>query len=774
MMEDTKAQSQTGNDTASDSFRTIGQPRRIDDGREKVTGQVRYATDLTLPGMLHARLVLSPYAHARIRNIDTEQAGKTPGVVRVITGADLTSLNIKLSSRARALLATDRAIFAGHPVAVVLAENEAAAEDGADAVSVDYEPLPAVVDPLEAMQPDAPLVWPDGLPTEEWEEAGMHGIDEAGDEEEHGPSNISSTIHFARGDVEAGFHQADVIVEQTYRTPMVHQSYLEPHATVAAPDPVSDGMTIWTSTQAQFYVRSEVADTIGVPESQVRVVPTTVGGAFGGKFVLMEPLVAALARLTDRPVKLVLTRTEEFLTATPAPQGIITLKTGARADGALTALQARIIFDSGAWPGSPVSIAGLLLGGYYQFPNFAIEGIEVLTHKPAVGAYRAPGTPQATLAIESNMDDMARALEMDPFALRLKNVSEEGDPMPNGDPWPRIGLKACLERLREHPAWQATQRRPNHGIGIAAGGWPGGVQPAAAACQLNADGVLSIHVGSVDLTGTHAGFAAIAAETFGVSPDQVRVIADDSDGAPYAGGSGGSKITYTVGTAVMRAAAEAREQILRVAADHLEARPDDLVVNDGWVQVRGVPDQRISLAEIGEKSRRFGGQYEPIFGHGRSAITDRAPGFAAHLVEVAVDPETGTVRVVRYVAAQDVGRAINPLTIEGQMHGGAAQSIGWALREEMVYDEMGNLLTGTLMDYALPAIDDVPAIETHIVEVPSPSGPFGARGVGEPPVIPGAAAIANAIHDATGVRPTEFPVTPERLAQAMRDPVSET
>jgi CO/xanthine dehydrogenase Mo-binding subunit len=322
--------------------------------------------------------------------------------------------------------------------------------------------------------------------------------------------------------------------------------------------------------------------------------------------------------------------------------------------------------------------------------------------------------------------------------------------------------------LREHPAWRDREGRPDHGIGIAIGGWPGGVQPAAAACQLNGDGTLTITVGSVDITGTHAGFAAIAAEAFGIAPDKVRIMAGDTDRAPYAGGSGGSKITYTVGTAVMRAAAEAREQVLLVAAEHLEARPDDLEIgDDGWVHVRGVPDRRVSLAQIGTLSRQFGGRYEPIFGHGRSAMTERAPGFAAHLAEVAVDPETGEVRVVRYVAIQDVGRAINPLTVEGQMHGGAVQSIGWALRESMVYDEMGNLLTGTLMDYALPAIHGVPAIETQIVEVPSPTGPYGARGVGEPPVIPGPAAIANAIRDATGIRPTEFPVTPERLREAL-------
>lgn len=745
-----------------DGYAVVGRPRRLDEGRAKVTGQTRYGTDVHLSDMLHARLVLSPHAHARVNGIDSASAEAVPGVVEVVTGSDLAELDVVPRSRARSLLAQERVVFAGQPVAAVLADSEAAAADGVDAVVVDYEPLPAAIDPLSAMEADASQVWPDGLPGEDWDEAGMHGIDDEGDSGTPGRTNVSSTVRFTRGDVEAGLREADVVVEYTFRTPMVHQGYLEPQAVVAAIDPVSGSLTIYTSTQAQFYVRSEVADVLDVPESDVVVVPTAVGGAFGGKFVLLEPLVAVLARRHGRPVRLALTRVEEFLTTTPAPQGEFRVKAGARRDGALTALQARVVFDSGAWPGTPVSIACLLLGGYYQFPNLAIEGIEVLTNKPAVGAYRAPGAPQATLAIESVMDELARCLEVDPIEFRLRHASQEGDPMPNDSPWPHIGLKACLEKMRTVSADEAEDAS-YRGTGIAAGGWPGGVQPAAAACQLNGDGTLTISVGSVDLTGTHTGFAAIAAEAFGVLPEYVRVVAGDSASAPYAGGSGGSKITYTVGTAVMRAAEEAREQTLSVAADYLEARLDDLVIDGDAIHVRGVPDQRVTLAEIGAMTRRFGGQYESIFGHGRSAITARAPGFAVHRAVVDVDPATGDIQVVSYAAVQDVGRAINPLTIQGQMHGGAAQSIGWALREEMIYSEPGNLLTGTLMDYALPRIDDVPSLTTHIVELPSPEGPFGARGVGEPPVIPGLAAIGNAVRDAIGVRPVAFPMTPERV-----------
>lgn len=749
-------------------FAVIGRPRRLDEGRAKVTGEARYGTDVSLPNMLHVRLVLSPHAHARVLSMDKAPAEALPGVVEVVTGSDLAGLDVVPRSRARSLLAQDRVIFAGQPVAAVLATSEAAAADGVDAVVVDYEPLPAVIDPSSATEPDAPQVWPNGLPGEDWDEAGMHGIEAEGEADAPELRNVSSTVRFRRGDVEAGRRQADVIVRYTFRTPMVHQGYLEPQAVVAAPTPVGGGMTIYTSTQAQFYVRSEIADVLGVPESDVVVAPTTVGGAFGGKFLLLEPLVAILARRQRRPVRLVLTRTEEFLTGTPAPQAEFQVEAGARRDGTLTLLQARVVFDSGAWPGTPVSIACLLLGGYYQFPNLAIDGVEVLTNKPAVGAYRAPGAPQATLVIESVMDELARRLEVDPIDFRLRHASQEGDPMPNDSPWPHMGLKACLEELRDVTA-DDPEPGPHEGAGIAVGGWPGGVQPAAAACQLSGDGTLTVSVGSVDISGTHTGFAALAAEAFGVSPERVRIVAGDSASAPYSGGSGGSKITYTVGTAVMRAAEEAREQTLSVAADYLEARLDDLVIDGDAVHVRGVPDQRVTLAEIGAMSRRFGGRYEPIFGHGRSAITARAPGFAAHRAVVSVDPATGEIRLVAYTAVQDVGRAINPLTIRGQMHGGAAQSIGWALREEMIFSEPGNLLTGTLLDYALPRIEDVPSLTIHIVELPSPEGPFGARGVGEPPVIPGPAAIANAVRDAIGVRPVVFPMTPERVRAWIRE-----
>ncbi|MBI4279553.1 MAG: xanthine dehydrogenase family protein molybdopterin-binding subunit [Armatimonadetes bacterium] len=752
------------------TYQAVGKSVRLRDGREKVAGRAPYAADISLPGMLHARLVLSPHAHARILSIDTRRARAVPGVVAVVTAADLGGLGEAPASRSQILLAADRVVFAGHPVAVVLAGDEATAQDAAALVEVTYEPLAAAVEPVQAMEPCAPLVWPSGLGAG-GSEAGIHGGDTAvvAGGSRGRATNINATIQYRRGDVEAGFRDAKVVVERHYRTGVVHQGYLEPHATVAAHDPLTGVLTIWTATQGQFLVRAEVAQVLGIGQGNIRVIPTAIGGGFGGKIVLVEPLVAALAMKTSRPVRLVLTRMEEFLTSTPAPQILFDLRMGAASDGSLTAIRGRVVYDTGAFPTGLLSLACLILGWSYRCPHLDIEGVEVLTHKTPAGAYRAPAGPSAVFAMESHMDDLARALGLDAVEFRLRNVVDGGDPMPDGTPWPPLGLRACLERLRDHPDWRQREqrRRPYEGVGIALTPWRGGIEPAAAVCRVDDDGGLHVVVGSVDLTGTHTTLALIAAEAFGVPERMVRVVQADTQHAPYAGVAGGSKITTTVGLAVQHAAAEARQQVLQIAAECMEARPDDLEIVDGWVRVRGVPDRRVFIGDIARMTMQYGGRFPPIFGRGAVAPQVRSSGSAVHFARVAVDPETGEVRGLRYVALQDVGFAINPKAIQGQIHGGVAQGVGWALLERMMYDERGQPVTATLMDYALPSAVAVPPIDVELIEVPLPHTPFGARGVGEPPVVPVAAAIANAIYDAVGVRVTRLPVTPEALLAAM-------
>ncbi len=744
----------------------VGKRTRRIEGVEKVTGTARYTEDLSFPEMLHARLLLSPHPHARVVRLPKNAALKVPGVVAVLT---LDDLPLPPNATARRMLAQGEVRYTGEPIAAVLATSEAAATDGVDqlAAVAEYERLPAVLTPEQAMEPEASLVSP---VTEEDTEAAGHGAVAGGGSQEQRPSNISNRYHYHRGDIAQGFREADVVVERTYETSRLHQAYLEPHASVATVDPFTGGVTVYTATQGTFFVREATAKALGLSEQMVRVVPLTVGGGFGGKIVLTQPLTAALALAVKRPVRLVLSRRDDFLLSAPGPGTTIALRTGVKRDGTLVALQARLIFDAGASPGAPASIGGILLGGYYRIPHLHIESLEVLTNKPPVGAYRAPGAPQATFAIESQIDEMARQLGLDPVEFRLRNAVDEGDPMPNGRPWARIGLRKILETLREHPVWRHRERADGLGYGVAIGGWPGGVESASACVRANTDGTFQVVMGAVDITGTATTMALIASEVLGVPPERIRVVTADTDQAPYAGMSAGSKTTYTVGSAVKLAAEDARRQILAIAAKELEARQDDLEIDEGAVRVRGTPQKALPLAVIAQKSMSFGAKHPPVFGTGSVPSPKASPGFAAHLVKARVDRETGQVRLLSHVVIQDVGFAINPAAVEGQMRGGAAQGIGWGLLESMVYDESGTLLTASFADYSIPRATDVPLTEAVIVEVPSETGPFGAKGVGEPPVIPGGAALANAIADAIGVRITTLPMTPARIAAALREP----
>jgi CO/xanthine dehydrogenase Mo-binding subunit len=751
---------------------SIGRSIRRLDGGEKVAGITRFAGDLQVPGMVHARLALSPHPHARVVRIDGRRAAAMPGVLGVFGAADLGLARPDPTARTRSPLAIDRALFVGHPVVAVVAETAALAEDAIGLVEVEYEPLPASIDVGEAMRRDAPRVRAASGASGE-AELGMHGAATGGEQlhEDVGP-NVVGTQRFHRGDPARGFAEAAVVVERRFATPMVHQGYLEPRAAVADVDPLGR-LTVWAATQALFFTRSEVCEVLGLAEHQVRIVATPLGGGFGGKFVLLEPLAGALALRLRRPVSLVMTRTEEFLATTPAPPALIELKVGATRDGKLAALQGRAVFDAGAYAGAPLGIALLLMGSYYQVPNLELRGYEVLTHKPGNGAYRAPGAVQGTFAIESVMDELAQALRLDPIELRLRNASRPGDPMVNGQPWPKMGLVQCLERLRAERDRFAAGSAPEpdgrvrRGTAMAIGGWLGGIEPANAACRLDRDGTLSVLVGTVDMSGTNTALAQIAAEAFGLPVEDVHVVSGDSDSAPYAGASGGSKITYTVGLAVERAARDARRQLLLIAADVLEAAVDDLEIVDRAVRVRGVPGRAVSLADLAKASMQFGAKYEPVFGRGGSATVARSPAFAGHLTEVEVDTETGAVRVTRHLTVQDVGRAINPAAVEGQIQGGVVQGLGWALLERMPYDAKGQLLAATLMEYALPQSDQAPRIEAVLVEVPSNHGPFGAKGVGEPPVVAAPAAIANAVAAAVGRRFTELPITGPAILAAL-------
>ena len=748
--------------TDAPKMRSIGQRIKRTDAPKKLTGEELFTGDLRLPGQTYARIVGSPVAHGRLKGLDVSAARALPGVVAVLTADDLP---VKSGENP---LANDELTFNGQPVALVLAESDAIAEDAVLLVDMDVETLEPVVSRDDAEREGGPQTRFTEAYVDE-AEARLHNSD-AGDEDEHEdlPANVANTVDHREGDIAKGFRDADETVELTLTSESVHQSYIETQACLAAPGPVGN-LDVYTSTQGMFVVQNKVAQMTGLPLSEVEVHAMPVGGGFGGKFGLIEPIVALAALAVRRPVLLQFTRMEDMMGANPAPACEITVKLGATKDGYLTALEADLTYLSGNAPGAPLGIAAILVGAYYRFPNYAITGREYLTNRTKPGAYRAPGAQQATLAIESAMDEMARKLKRDPLEFRLQNCAVEGDTRPGGGAWPRIGLKETLEAVQRHPLWQEREaiRQRGHGVGLAVGGWPGGLEPATAICRLDADGKLTMVLGSVDLNGTNTGFSQIAAEVLGVEAGDVTINTGTSSTAPWAGSTGGSKITYTMGPAVMKAAEDARHQILQIAAQKLEASADDLEIVDGQVQVRGVPTTAISLKDIAAQGQSMSDPTEPVLGRGQSAITQAAPGFAVHLAEVSVDELTGEVTVHRYVAGQDVGTAINPALVEDQIHGGVAQGIGWALFERLVFDGDGQVMTASLMDYAIPKAEMVPDIETVIVEVPSEHGPYGAKGIGEPPAVPGPAVITNAIRDATGVRVTHIPVRPEVMVEAM-------
>jgi CO/xanthine dehydrogenase Mo-binding subunit len=745
------------------------------DGAEKVTGRVEYVADIKRKGLLHAKLLRSPHAHARIVGIDVSKARALPGVRAVLTAADIPGLKKKAPTRAHAVLAIDRVVFAGQPVAAVAADEPAIAEEALDLIEVQYEPLPAAVDPLLSMKPGAPPVAEAGTEADTSEALAHSAVAMArGDAAPAKAVNISQTASVKRGDVAQGFAESDVIVEHTYRVPMIHQGYLEPHAVLAEWD-TTGHLTLWASTQGSFNTRSETADVLGVDENRITVIPVECGGGFGGKIrALCEPITAMLARATGRPVRYVMTRREELEAGMPAPQVIIRLKSGAKRDGTLMALEAETVLESGAFSGAVLAVSAVFLGSLYRWPAFDIKGSEVLTHKPSVAAYRAPVAPQTMFAIDSHMEHLARKLGVDSAEFRARHLSKPGEPMVNNQPWAHHGAHEVLARAVAHPFWKERTAWKKgggngkiRGTGLSLGGWLGGLQPTGATVKLNPDGTLSVLTGQVDIAGTNIALAQIAATAYGVDIEKVRITTGDTDVAPVTGLSAGSKTIYTVGVAVMQAAQNARKQTLEIAASELEASVQDLEIVDGRVIVRGMPDRGITLTQIGRKGNLYMSKVEPVLGSAHPAFTQQAPAFAAQIARIELDPDTGEVTLRDFVVVQDVGKAINPLAVEGQMQGGAVQSLGIALTEALMYDDKGRLTNPSLLDYRKLTAADLPNIETVIVEVPSPAGPFGARGVGEPPIVPAPAAIANAIEDATAVRLTECPLTPERIALAL-------
>jgi CO/xanthine dehydrogenase Mo-binding subunit len=741
-------------------FRWVGTRPIRHDGVDKVTGRASFGADLAFPDMLWGRVLRSPHAHARIRRIDVAKALALPGVKAVATAADLPDLPSREAAGGESLtdfrdlsrnvLARDKVLYHGHAVAAVAATTQELAEQALAAIEVDYEPLPPVLSIEAATAEGAPVLHPD-LRT--------RGADAD-------MPNVASRIVFERGDPEQGFAAADVVVERSFRTQTVHQGYIEPHAVVARTN--ADGQSVvWCCTQGPFMVRAYSAALLGLEVSQIKVIPSEIGGGFGGKTtVYQEPLAILLSRKAGRPVKMVMSREEVFRATGPAAATALTVKLGATKDGRLTAATARMWYEAGAFPGSPVMAAAMTVFAPYALDNFLVEGFDVVVNKPKTAAYRAPGAPQAAFAVESLLDELAQRLGKDPIELRLRNAAREGTQAPYGPRFRKIGLVETLEAARAHPHYQA-QLGPHQGRGVAVGFWFNGGMSSSAEVHLSEEGTAVVASGNPDIGGSRASLAILAAEELGIDVAKVRPVVGDTESVGYTDMTGGSRVTFATGMAVIEAARDVVRQLRERAAKLWGCDPAGVDFVDGRcvpAEGSGLEKDPLTVAEIAKQLSATGG---PINGQAQLNARGVGPGFATHLCDVEVDPETGRVDVIRYTAVQDAGRAIHPSYVEGQMQGGVAQGVGWALHEEYVFDAEGVLQNPGFLDYRLPVASDLPMIETVVVEVPNPGHPYGVRGVGEVPIVPPLAAVANAVAHATGVRMESLPISPPRLLAAL-------
>ena len=733
------------------------------DGIDKVTGRAVYGADVRLPKMLYGKVKRSPYAHAKIVSIDCSKALEMPGVKAVATADDLVNTVDKMSDVGETVvntreiaqnsLASDKVLYKGHSIAAVAAISPHIAEEALDLIDVEYEPLPPVIDVLEAMSDNAPLL-DEKLTTKSM------------GEDSKKPSNIASHNQYKIGNPEKQFVEADVIVEREFRTATVHQGYIEPHNTTVYWK--EDGtVTVWVSTQGPFQIRDQLADVLQIPVSKIKVIPCEIGGGFGAKFpIYMEPAAAVMSQKTRCPVKMVMTRTEEFEATGPAPGSYIKVKMGATNEGNIVAAEAYLAYEAGAYPGSAVGAGAMCIFSPYNIDSIIIDAYDVVVNKPKSTAYRAPGAPNAAFAAETVIDELADKLDLDPLQFRLDNGAEEGTRRADSVKFSRIGCKETVQAALDSDHYQSQLTGPNRGRGIASGYWMNGGGQSAATLSVNPNGTVNLLEGSADIGGSRASMAIIVAETLGLKADDVNPQVVDTDSVGFTDGTGGSRVTYATGHACYLAATELKAKMIERAAQELEVDKDAILFDGGRFIDRNNTHKNLSFKEVASNQRDTGG---PITADGAVNAEGPTNGFATHIVDVEVDPETGKVEILRYTAVQDVGTAIHPSYVEGQMQGGVAQGIGWALNEEFYFNKDGSLANTSFLDYRMPTTFDIPMIETILVEVPNPLSPHGIRGVGEVPIVPPLAAIANAVYHAVGKRIDTLPITPARLSAAIEN-----
>lgn len=744
-------------------LRVVGTRPVRPDGVDKVTGRATYGADFRLPGQLVGKILRSPHAHARIIKIDTSKAEALAGVKAVMTSADLPDIDpteafvgegpTNFRDQSLNIMARGKVLYEGHAVAAVAATSQSIADAALALIDVTYEVLPHVIDVEAAMAPDAPVL------DEAMFTAGV-------DPKPTKASNIAKKIVLKSGDIEAGFASADVIAEGRYVTAAVHQAYIEPHACVAAIN--ADGQcTVYASSQGHFMIRAFCSKLLNIELSNIRVIPMEIGGGFGGKTIIyLEPVALTLARKSGRPVKIVMSRDEVFRASGPTSGAVVEVKMGAKKDGTIVAAQAVMKLQAGAFQGSPVQPAMMCAFAMYNIANVHETGYDVLSNRPKVAAYRAPGAPIGSYAAEQVVDDLARQLGMDPITLREKNAAKAGTKTVYGVTFPDIGFEQVLAAAKSHPHWKAPLG-PNQGRGLATGFWFNIGGESSASVFINEDGSVNVVSGSPDIGGSRASMAMMAAEVLGIPVDNVRPIIGDTASIGFTNVTGGSRVTYATGMATVQATEKVIEQLKQRAAMIWDISPDAVDWKDGQAVPAGANAggfDPLPLAAIAAKAAKTGG---PIGAEVSINAQGAGPGFGAHICDVEVDRETGQTTILRYTAVQDVGRAIHPSYVEGQIQGGAVQGIGWALNEEYIYDKNGRMDNSGFLDYRVPVASDLPMIDAVLVEVPNTRHPFGVRGVGEVPIVPPMGAIGNAIRDAIGIRLHSLPMSPPKVRAAL-------
>ena len=737
-------------------YKVVGTRPIRHDGTDKVTGRAKYGGDFQAAGMLYGKVLRSPHAHARIKSIDTSKALALPGVKAIITGKDMPVVQKKDASAgaktaSEKVMASAKVLYKGHAVAAVAAITSHIAESALALIDVQYEELPSATTVLEAMKDNASLLHEEMTTNDLGEKTTKH-------------SNIATHFRYEIGDVTKGFAEADIIVEREFNTATVHQGYIEPQNGSAFWN--ADGyLTVWCSTQGAFTARDALATVLDQPVSKIKVVPMEIGGGFGGKIpIYLEPMAALLSKQTGVPVKMAMSRAEVFESTGPTSGANLRVKIGADKSGKITAAEAYLAYDAGAFPGSPVTMGAQCMFSPYSIENIKVDGYDVVANKPPAAAYRAPGAPISAFAGETLVDEIAEKLGMDPIELRLLNASKEGTQRLESSPFPIVGNVETLEAARDSVQYKTQLTGKHRGRGVASGYWFNIGMQSSAAIAVNADGTVSLVEGSTDIGGSRASIAMQAAEVLGLPAEDVRPSVVDTDSVGYTFLTGGSRTTFATGIAAHDCAQDIRTKMIERAAQIWDVSADNVTLADGVFQHQSDPDLKFTFKELAGQLNRTGG---PISSQVSVDPKGAGSAFATHVVDVEVDADTGKVTVLNYTAVQDVGKAIHPSYVEGQIQGAVVQGIGWALNEEYRFNTSGAMENSSFLDYRMPTSLDLPMISTIIVEVANPGHPYGVRGVGEVPIVPPMAAIANAIYHAVGVRMNELPMSPAAVLEAL-------